>query len=919
MKLNSVLLFLLISLFGFSQNGRVAGTILDKEYDNEPLVFANVLIKGTTIGTSTDDFGKYSISLKPGNYTLVMNYLGYETKEFPITIKANQTITIDHTLEASGVQLNDVVVTYTVTKESESALLNEQKKSVEIKQSIGAQELSKKGIGDVAAAVTKTTGISKQEGSGSIYVRGLGDRYNSTSMNGLPVPSNDPEKKNIDLGIFSTDIVEYVAIDKVYNSRMYGNFAGGNIDIMSKDYTGSGFFAFGLKSAVNSNAVSNKNFRLQEGPSFLGFHNSNVPSNVLSSYNFNNSLNPESATPWAHGLSLTGGKRFNLGEISRLSLFASLSFDNEYTSIENGIAKSVNAEGVPTKDFHKYESFGYNTNTTGLLNLGYKINNNHNIKYNSVFINSSSQSLKEYNGFIADVTQENGFVRRNEYVKNSIFINQLLGEHKYKDRYSANWGISYNQVKGDMPDRTTNTLKRNTTNDFVIANNSASDNQRYYQKLTEDEYAVSISGDYKFAKKEDEFKGKVTIGYNGKYKNRDFEATQFNFKINALTPGATTTVIDPNNIDAYFNPTNFNNGYFTINTYNGGVNSPNALDPQTYSGLQIISSAFGSVEYKFSKKLFAVVGLRSDQIYQRVKWQTQVDPIGDKNYFTKVGLLPNISAKYELNEKQNLRFGASKTYTLPQFKETAPFIYEEINQQKIGNKDLYPSDDYNFDLKWEYFPKSEEVIAVTGFGKYIQNPMNEVTIASSSNDISYVNTGDWGYAAGIEFEGKKVIFSRANDEKNNTLSGGLNISYMYTNQELDNEKVASETSFNTTFTDKNASFSGASDLLVNADVTFLKEWKKTETNIMATLAYSTYSDKIYAIGTQGRGNIVEKSIGSLDFILKSKITKNLGIGLSAKNLLNPDFKMVQENSNNDITIQSFKKGINTSLSLNYKF
>lgn len=919
MKLNSVLLFLLISLFGFSQNGRVAGTILDKEYDNEPLVFANVLIKGTTIGTSTDDFGKYSISLKPGNYTLVMNYLGYETKEFPITIKANQTITIDHTLEASGVQLNDVVVTYTVTKESESALLNEQKKSVEIKQSIGAQELSKKGIGDVAAAVTKTTGISKQEGSGSIYVRGLGDRYNSTSMNGLPVPSNDPEKKNIDLGIFSTDIVEYVAIDKVYNSRMYGDFAGGNIDIMSKDYTGSGFFAFGLKSAVNSNAVSNKNFRLQEGPSFLGFHNSNVPSNVLSSYNFNNSLNPESATPWAHGLSLTGGKRFNLGEISRLSLFASLSFDNEYTSIENGIAKSVNAEGVPTKDFHKYESFGYNTNTTGLLNLGYKINNNHNIKYNSVFINSSSQSLKEYNGFIADVTQEDGFVRRNEYVKNSIFINQLLGEHKYKDRYSANWGISYNQVKGDMPDRTTNTLKRNTTNDFVIANNSASDNQRYYQKLTEDEYAVSISGDYKFAKKEDEFKGKVTIGYNGKYKNRDFEATQFNFKINALTPGATTTVIDPNNIDAYFNPTNFNNGYFTINTYNGGVNSPNALDPQTYSGLQIISSAFGSVEYKFSKKLFAVVGLRSDQIYQRVKWQTQVDPIGDKNYFTKVGLLPNISAKYELNEKQNLRFGASKTYTLPQFKETAPFIYEEINQQKIGNKDLYPSDDYNFDLKWEYFPKSEEVIAVTGFGKYIQNPMNEVTIASSSNDISYVNTGDWGYAAGIEFEGKKVIFSRANDEKNNTLSGGLNISYMYTNQELDNEKVASETSFNTTFTDKNASFSGASDLLVNADVTFLKEWKKTETNIMATLAYSTYSDKIYAIGTQGRGNIVEKSIGSLDFILKSKITKNLGIGLSAKNLLNPDFKMVQENSNNDITIQSFKKGIDTSLSLNYKF
>ena len=136
---------------------------------------------------------------------------------------------------------------------------------------------------------------------------------------------------------------------------------------------------------------------------------------------------------------------------------------------------------------------------------------------------------------------------------------------------------------------------------------------------------------------------------------------------------------------------------------------------------------------------------------------------------------------------------------------------------------------------------------------------------------------------------------------------------------ITNEKVANETAFNTTFTDKTASFSGASDLLVNADISFLKEWKKTERNLMATVAFSTYSDKIYAIGTQGRGNIVEKSIGSLDFIIKSKLTKNLGIGLSAKNLLNPDFKMVQENPNSDITIQSFKKGINTSLSLNYKF
>ena len=220
----------------FAQNGTITGTILDKEFNNEPLPFANIVIKGTKQGTSTDENGKYSISLKPGNYTLVIGYLGYETKEIPFTIKANEKKVINHTLEASGVQLADIEIIQVVSKEKESALLQEQQKAVEIKQSIGAEEISKKGIGDVAAAVAKTSGISKQEGSSDIFVRGLGDRYNSTTMNGLPLPSNNPSTKNMSLDVFSTDIVEYIGIDKTFNYKNYGDFAGANVDIVSKTY-----------------------------------------------------------------------------------------------------------------------------------------------------------------------------------------------------------------------------------------------------------------------------------------------------------------------------------------------------------------------------------------------------------------------------------------------------------------------------------------------------------------------------------------------------------------------------------------------------------------------------------------------------------------------------------------------------------
>src|SRR5690606_27883125 len=192
MKLRFLLGFLFFITLSFAQTGTVSGTILDKEFDNEPLPFANITVKGSTQGSSTDDQGRYTISLKPGSYTLVIAYLGYETKEIPFTLKANERKVINHTLEASGVQLNDIVVEYAVLKEKESVLLQEQQKAVEIKQVIGAQELSRKGVSNAEAAVTKTSGVTKQQGVKNVFVRGLGDRYNSTSMNGLALPSEDP-------------------------------------------------------------------------------------------------------------------------------------------------------------------------------------------------------------------------------------------------------------------------------------------------------------------------------------------------------------------------------------------------------------------------------------------------------------------------------------------------------------------------------------------------------------------------------------------------------------------------------------------------------------------------------------------------------------------------------------------------------
>jgi outer membrane receptor protein involved in Fe transport len=912
MKFKFLILTLFICFVSFAQDkGTVSGTITDKDLNNEALSFANVMIKGTTIGASTDMDGKYSLSVPAGNHILLISFVGYENVEVPFTVKAGETTIINQSVGSGSVKLEDIVITNTANRQKEASLLAEQKNAVEIKQNIGAQELSRKGVGDVASAVAKTSGISKQEGSNNVFVRGLGDRYNSTSINGLPIPSNDPERKNIALDLFSTDIVEYISIDKVYNVRTFGDFAGGNVDITSKDYKGKGMFEISLGSKINTNAINKQNdFLLQSGPNALGFVSYGVPSNPLTSYNFSNSLTPTKAAPFGGNISLKAGESFGIGEEGKLNLFATASFDSGFEQRE-GLNQSLSAQGASLKSFHQ-ERFSYKTNTTGMFSANYKMNNDHKIGYNFLFVNSSDQSRDTFLGEDRDFDNSEAdlLVQRGTFIQNTIMINQLLGNHKLTDKLGLDWGASFNTVKGDMPDRTQNKMfYTRDTDTYTLVQRTVTDNHRYYQNLTEDELAASVAFNYTLGDDANGIsKGKITAGYNGRFKKRDFEAIQFNF---ALTQEAQQTVVNPNGLDAIFNPGNLGN-LFTISAFAG-------LTPQTYNGEQNIHAGFANLEYKLSEKLSSIFGVRYEKVEQTVNWRTQLDGDGGSNTFDRNEFLPSLILKYELNEKQNLRFAASKTYTLPQFKERAPFLYEDITEVKFGNPYLYPSQDYNLDIKWEMFPKAEELLSVTAFGKYIVDPINEITLASSTNDISWVNIGDQGYVVGVEFEVRKNLF-KIESEFTNKLSAGLNASYMKTHQDIDSDKVRRDTegTLNVNITDSESSFTGASDLILNADVSYARNWT-ADAGFIATLAYSHYSDRLYALGVEQKGNLVDKGMGTLDFIFKTKISKNLGIDLAARNILNPEFRRVQENATETLPAVNYKRGVVFGLGMNYQF
>ncbi|MFA8433940.1 MAG: TonB-dependent receptor domain-containing protein [Marinifilaceae bacterium] len=910
------LLLIASALSSFSQTGSLKGNVKDAK-TGETLIGASVYLDGTTLGTTTDFDGNYQLDNIPvGTYTLKCSFISYEIAiQENVVVKEGNTQNFDFSLGTSAVALNDVRVVAKLKRESEVALLVEQKKSAVIKQTIGAQQLATQGVSDAASAATKITGVAKQEGTKGLNIRGLGDRYNTTTLNGLPLPSNNAETKNIDLELFSTDVIEYVGVEKVFTPNLYGDFAGANIDIISKKHSGDPFLKIGVKTGYNTSTADADDFFLQDGPGFTGFDNFDQPTS-LNSYDFENGWNPQKKTVLPNlGFSLSGGKTFELNE-AKLNAFFTLSYENEYRYSEL-LQRRVNGSDNVRKDLEG-EKFNFETQTTGMFNLNYSKGNT-NFYFNSLLMNTSDQELKNLRGTIIDLAEDGGYVRRSEYERTTALVNQLLGDHKVNDKLNLNWGIAYNKVQNIVPDRMHFTLDGVNNGTGYFTDLDPSNHFRYFHELDENEIAGNISLAYKLGEglEDANYRGKLTVGYSGKHKTNSFESTQFNHDIyrgrNFFDPDYFVHV-DVNDLDAFHNQQNINKEFYLVTFFGNSIRS------STFDGTQDIHTGFVSLEYNISPKLVALAGVRFEDVTQDIEYVTALQPEGGSNGFTEFKVLPSLSLKYALNEKNNIRFASGITYTLPQFKEKAKFAFEGITETTVGNPYLTPSTNYNAELKWEFFPKSSELVSVAAFGKYIQDPINKFVMASASNDFTYANTGDWAYLYGAEFEVKKTLAQLNSSNGSQKLFATANLTLMHTNQELDADKVFEETegTVTTNFNQEEEELQGAAPLIANASLSYKINWRENKNSITSSLVYGYTSDQLYLIGFSSLGNQVNKEIHNLDFVIKSQFDK-LEISLSAKNLLNQDVERRQENEARDWVVQSYQKGIKFSLGLNYKF
>ncbi|MEW4923404.1 TonB-dependent receptor [Algibacter sp. 2305UL17-15] len=916
-----LLLLLFTSVVFNAQTGSVKGKLTDKEYNNEPLAFANVLIKNTTKGTTTDFDGLYELTnLDAGNHTLVFSFVGYETQEIKITIVPGKTTELNVIMNASAASLDEVVITTTTKRESVTALLLEQKKAVEIKTAIGAQELDKKAVSDAAAATLKVTGVNKQEGSSKIYVRGLGDRYNITTLNGLPLPSNDPRNKNIDLSLFSSDIIESVGIGKAFSSYMSSDVSGASIDVVSREMTQKSLFKIGISTGANTQTTF-KDFEEIDGANWLGV-NSNTKHNIrdLSIYSFDNSYSPNSGKANPNlGLSLNYGKKITLSDESNISVFLVGSFSNKYT-FQDGKSDAIvdiNDNGdLNVGSIFDTKTYNYEASKMVMGNVVYKMNNNHKLSFNHLFVHSNSQNIQDFVGTTNDIgrdADDNRLVNvlLQTEIQNRLFVNQLMSTNKFGESIDINAAVSYNTIYNDEPDRRKNTfIINNDTNTTRISQSAVRDNSRFYGNLFENNIAGNLNI-VKYLGERFENTGKITLGYNGSITDRKFDGIYFDH--NFTNPRA--TFVDVNNLDATFNQNNLNNGVFGIET-SRGRNSDDAETylPQLYDAEKTIHAAYIDAVYNFNDKLTANVGIRAEDIKMDVAWNTNISFPGFSNdskiALDKQYILPTLNLKYQLNEKVNLRASGSVTYTYPQFKEIAPFTYEGINFQESGNPALEASDNYNGELKFELFPNKSELISIGVFGKLIQNSINRLERNSAvERDFTFDNSGD-ATVFGAELEGRLDILSITSDdeETSQNLTLGGNVTLMETKLKYD----TSNTLFN--YTGDSSELEGASPFTVNADVSY--RFKINDKETISTLVFNYQSDKVYSIGTNFQENIIEKGVPLLDFVFSHKFNKNLGVKFNAKNLLNPSFDRYRDVPEK-LTMNSYKRGTSISAGISY--
>jgi outer membrane receptor for ferrienterochelin and colicin len=874
--------------------GRIVGRILDSQ-TGKGLVGVVVQVPDAGIGTLSGVEGRYILNNVPsGTVALRIETLGFAPKVVTgVTVPPSGAVEQNVALEPAAVELAAIEVSAGAERGSVSRALDAQRTATSIVNAITAEQIARSPDGDAAAALQRVSGVTVQDGK-FVFVRGLGERYTTTSLNGSRIPSPEPERKVVPLDLFPAGLLQTITTAKTFTPDLSGDFSGAQVDIQTREFPARRTFTYSLAAGLNDRVTGRTLPRAPTvGGEWLGFAGAErgLPGTVRAAGNFTGpitaadmntmvgsfrnawSVRQETAPPTGSlGLS-AGGTDELLGRTFSYLASATYAISSEVRADEVR-GQALAGPGGTAVEVDRFEGTTGRSSVLwgGLLTASTLIGQRTRLLLNATYNRTADNEARLETGTSENFGELPLAIERLRFVERSVFSSQLKGQHEVGTDGQLDWGLTASAVQRNEPDRSEviyATQADPVTGALLSPAWFSVDTEaavRTFGSLNES--SLEAAANYRFRFGDPVHQSLVKLGAAFRRTERDTDNRAY-----GISSGRLTTA------QRELSPEEIFDGRFT-----GGADPILRITPLSqggaYSAADRLAAAYAMVELGLTDRIRLIGGARIEQAVTEV---TALPTIGE-SVTTRpeyTDLLPALSVNVQLTDRQSIRLSATRTLARPEYRELAPIQYRDVlgGENIIGDADLKRTLIQNSDLRWEWYPRAGEVLSVGVFAKSFDDPIERVYLATSGTRVvTFVNAAA-GRNYGVEFELRKRLDILA--DRLEGLSLFSNATFMKSDIEI-GSSAASKTN------DKR-SMVGQAPWVVNAGLT----WASASGRTSATALYNVVGQRIVSAAEAPLPDVYEHARNVLDVSLRLALTGTLSAKLDAKNLLDEPHQVTQ--------------------------
>ena len=924
-----------LALAGYSQ-GTIEGKIIDGDF-NDILPFANIQLiqvnPQQNVGGTTSDFdGNFEFyNLSNGEYELEVSFVGYNKKRITgIVINDQNTNEIlEVVLEPSSAELEEVIITSSAKNNTANAVLNIQKRSAVLLDGLSLQSIRKAGDNDIASAIRRVPGISI-EGGKYVYVRGLGDRYSKTTLNGLEVPGLDPDKNTLQLDIFPTNLIGNIQVVKSAAAKLDADFTGGIVNIELKDFANTPEYSFNVGISYNPkmHLQSDYIYDQRSTTDFLGYdggyrklriaRQANIPepsrSNPSSSlaYNYTQLLNPtlepiEGTSFMNYNLGFSTSNSFGLENGKKIGYIASINYRSNTTFLDDFLNSTY---------IFNQTGFELNSQNDGLLGREEKFVNvltgltfsgtQSKYKLNFLWIQNGESNVRQ--GGFSEFVSDDFFGLGNfiTYTQRTIISAPFSAKFNFDDG-NSNLEFKANATKALVYDKDFKiTVFEILSNDrYALSPNGAGLPQRIWRDLDENVYNAKVDYTTRLTVQDREVKLETGAAYL--FKNRVFGTDYYTLNTvgsSLYLNGIANNILEEPNLWSY------ERGQGTYVT--GSFQEENQFDSEISK-----RSAYISGEANLSPKLKGILGLRFENYKLIYTGQSLNQTIYDRaTFLDQSDFFPSLNLIYTLTENQKIRASAYRTTARPSFKEnsTAVILDPITGTRFYGNPNVQPSLIMNYDVRFEKYGEGGEFFALSSFVKQFNDPIEIVLFDRSTPNVFIARNNPEATVIGLELEARKNFI--ATDKRK--LSLNTNLSFIESRQIMGNiernirllrQPEAED------FKDYRQ-LQGQAPYIINAGLSFEDMSKNYEMNLL----FNRQGKTLQIVGNDDVPDVFALPFNSLNFTFEKKFKQADGINKTLRLRINNIMDDQRESQYEffDFETQPFSyRNFGTTFSLSY--